>query len=309
MLFNSDSVEEWEAVLELYSVALKHHIASKNDDSLAELDHWYQVELPATLAHRTPPYLDSSELCKLMSWKLKRGKFRPTLAKQVATNSDHMVKRITEQAFRLARLNDPKEHPKNGQLSTLIKDGIKDMCDLKGVGPATASAIFCAAAPNLVPFMADETMASVPDLGPIKYTLPYYLKFADRVVAKAHELSLKGSKVNTPHLVEKALWTDVMLQQYNVPRHSTSSNATAKKTVASEAVASLEVKEPEQKKEKEPEQKEEKEPEQKGENGDKDTHSRKRKGRASVIEKDEVSAMAKPVKMPTRSSTRKRFSS
>lgn len=71
MLFNSDSAEEWDAILDKYSIALDHHVASKKDDALAGLDEWYQSTLPAILATRKPQSIDSSELCKLMSWKLK----------------------------------------------------------------------------------------------------------------------------------------------------------------------------------------------------------------------------------------------
>ncbi|KAF9174233.1 hypothetical protein BGX20_000465 [Mortierella sp. AD010] len=112
------------------------------------------------------------------------------------------------------------------------------MAELKGVGPATASAILCAGAPDSVPFMADETMDSVPGLGTIAYTIPYYLKFATKVIEKADELKGKGSKsVNSPHLVEKALWTDYMIDKYGIeresatPKTSASTNASAKRKV------------------------------------------------------------------------------
>lgn len=70
--------------------------------------------------------------------------------------------------------------------------------------------------------MADETMASVPGLGPIAYTIPYYIKFATRVIEKAKHLKEKGStKVTSPHLVEMALWSEYMLDKYKVPRKAT----------------------------------------------------------------------------------------
>lgn len=58
-------------MLDKYSIALDHHVASKKDDALAMLDEWYQSTLPTILATRKPQSIDSSELCKLMSWKLK----------------------------------------------------------------------------------------------------------------------------------------------------------------------------------------------------------------------------------------------
>lgn len=90
------------------------------------------------------------------------------------------------------------------------------------------TAILCAGAPESVPFMADETMDSVPGLGTIAYTIPYYLKFATKVIEKAALLKSKGSlKVNTPHTVEMALWTEYMLNKYNVPHEAVAAVATS----------------------------------------------------------------------------------
>ncbi|KAF9380824.1 hypothetical protein CPB97_008109 [Podila verticillata] len=222
MLFNSDSAEEWDAILDKYSIALDHHVASKKDDALAGLDEWYQSTLPAILATRKPQSIDSSELCKLMSWKLKRGKFRPNLAKLAASNTDSAVKLASQKAFALIS-------------SSSLKAAIAEMSSLKGVGPATASAILCAAAPDKVPFMADETMASVPGLGPIAYTPGYYLKFAEKVIDKAAALKGKGAKTSSPHLVEKALWTEYMLDKYIEKKVTSSSSAQSAVKKSSEA--------------------------------------------------------------------------
>ncbi|KAG0309944.1 hypothetical protein BGZ98_000032 [Dissophora globulifera] len=204
MLFNSTDITLWESILAQYPEALEHHVASKKDDSLLRLDHWYQITLPSLLTKRKPKCIDSDELCQLMSWKLKRGKFRPSLAKLAASNADADVKRISQDAFAL--------------IASDIKAAITKMAELKGVGPATASAILCAGAPSKAPFMADETMDSVPGLGTIAYTIPYYLKFATKVIEKAAQLKAKGSTVDSPHLVEKVLWADYMLNKYGVQR-------------------------------------------------------------------------------------------
>ncbi|KAF8924476.1 hypothetical protein EDD21DRAFT_415415 [Dissophora ornata] len=210
MLFDSSDIAIWESVLAQYPDALQHHVANKKDDSLLALDEWYQTTLPSVLDSRKPKRIDSEELCRLMSWKLKRGKFRPSLAKLAASNADADVMRISQEAFALVASN--------------LKAAITKMADLKGVGPATASAILCAGAPSEVPFMADETMDSVPGLGTIAYTIPYYLKFATKVIEKAALLKAKGSTtVHSPHLVEKALWADYMLDKYNVQRKNSRS--------------------------------------------------------------------------------------
>ena len=86
-------------------------------------------------------------------------------------------------------------------------------------------AILCAGAPDKVPFMADESVDSVPGLGKIAYNLTYYLKFAAKVIDKAAQLKKTDSKVNSPHLVELALWADMMTDKFNLPRPSSSSSS------------------------------------------------------------------------------------
>ena len=50
----------------------------------------------------------------------------------------------------------------------------------------------CAAAPEVAPFMADEAVLSVPDLGKLDYTQKHYLAYASKIQEKAKELSTLG---------------------------------------------------------------------------------------------------------------------
>ena len=50
----------------------------------------------------------------------------------------------------------------------------------------------CAAAPEEAPFMADEAVLSVPDLGKLDYTQKYYMAYASKVQEKAKQLSTLG---------------------------------------------------------------------------------------------------------------------
>ncbi|KAG0283109.1 hypothetical protein BGZ96_012530 [Linnemannia gamsii] len=215
MLFNNTDPKAWDSALALYPEAFKALAATKTDQSIIALDQWYQTDFPLILASRSPCYINHDEIVKLVAWKLKRGKYRPALAKMVAEHADSLVRRTSQQAFEIiASKND-------------LKAAISKMSELKGVGPATASAILCAGAPDKVPFMADESVDSVPELGKIAYTLAYYLKFATRVIDKATRLKTAGSAVNSPHLVELALWADMMTDKFNLPRPSASAAAVA----------------------------------------------------------------------------------
>eukprot|EP00058_Branchiostoma_floridae_P021674 XP_002607164.1 hypothetical protein BRAFLDRAFT_68041 [Branchiostoma floridae] len=86
-----------------------------------------------------------------------RGKFRPRLQQLVESNMPEVVEETSRKAF--------------NKLPN-ISSAINELSKLKAVGPATATAILAAAAPELVPFMADESMLSTPGLGPVQYTLP-----------------------------------------------------------------------------------------------------------------------------------------
>ncbi|KAF9118599.1 hypothetical protein BGW39_001020 [Mortierella sp. 14UC] len=225
MLFNSSDPADWNAALALYPQAFKALVATKADQSIIALDSWYQTEFPALLASRSPQYITHDEIVKLVAWKLKRGKYRPALAKMVAEHADTVVRRTSQEAFKLVHQGD-------------LKAGITKMSELKGVGPATASAILCAGAPDKVPFMADESVDSVPGLGKIAYNLAYYLKFAAKVIDKAAQLkTVGGADVDTPHLVELALWADMMADKFGIPRPDVDKKAQKQKKEESAATS------------------------------------------------------------------------
>ncbi|CAA6657677.1 unnamed protein product [Spirodela intermedia] len=121
--------------------------------------------------------MSKPELSKLMQWKLSRGKWRKR------------------------RSNPPPEGLR--ALPDLSK-AISELTTLKGVGPATASAVLAAYAPDLGPFMSDEAMMAA--LGNKEYTLKQYLAFARKLQKKAKELTEEGCPF-TASDVERALWS------------------------------------------------------------------------------------------------------
>eukprot|EP00850_Spirogloea_muscicola_P004344 SM000018S03709 [mRNA] locus=s18:971871:972639:+ [translate_table: standard] len=94
-----------------------------------------------------------------------------------------------------------------------VRAAVGHLAALKGVGPATASAVLAAYAPEAAAFMSDEAMEAVLD-GPKEYTLRRYLSFAEALQAKAKELGRlqeAGAALTTSDL-ERALWATAVLE-------------------------------------------------------------------------------------------------
>ncbi|XP_071716521.1 uncharacterized protein [Rutidosis leptorrhynchoides] len=187
MDFKNSDVLEWKKSLSAYDTIIE---SIKTKPDLITLNNFYCKDLPLIIHQRNPnPHITTSELTKLMQWKLTRGKWRPRLLDFVSSLDDETVISASQKAFK--SLPD-------------VSKAISELTVLKGVGPATASAVLAAYAPDVAPFMSDEAMVAA--LGNSKdYTLKQYLVFVDKLQAKSKELSTKGD-VFTPTDVERALW-------------------------------------------------------------------------------------------------------
>ncbi|KAI3460123.1 hypothetical protein Pfo_016786 [Paulownia fortunei] len=162
--------------------------------NLISFDDFYRKELPNLLHQRDPnPYITTDELSRLMQWKLARGKWRPRLLSFVSSLDDAVVRDASGKAF--ASLPD-------------VSKAVSELTVLKGVGPATASAVLAAYAPDVAPFMSDEAMVAV--IGDAKdYSLKRYVVFAEKMQDKAKELS-SLEDLFTPSDVERALWSSTV---------------------------------------------------------------------------------------------------
>ncbi|KAJ7305731.1 hypothetical protein JRQ81_010097 [Phrynocephalus forsythii] len=200
-LYSRSDPAYWRAALDLYPDAVK--AKGHKQRNLLALDKWYQEELPMAITQRKEKYLTKEELVKLMEWKLTRGKFRPRLQQLVATNASQSVEDCTRKAFEL--LPD-------------VAAAVKELSKLKAVGPATASAILAAGAPEAAAFMADEAVESIPGLAPVQYTLQHYLLYLDQVQSCVERLNrVDKEKTWTPHLVERCLWASAVADKLRLP--------------------------------------------------------------------------------------------
>ncbi|XP_026114098.1 uncharacterized protein LOC113092646 isoform X1 [Carassius auratus] len=200
-LYHCEDPAVWRALHAKYWSVLeaKAAVKGKNAGKLLQLDKWFQEELPAAISARSERSLTHAELVKIMEWKLTKGKFRPRLQQLIGSNSEEAVQSSTSKAFGL--MPD-------------VQAAITELCKLKGVGPATASAVLVAGAPGEVAFMADEAVESIAELRPVEYTAKHYALFLQKILNKSSRLNkVDGQRDWTPHRVEQCLWAWAVANQ------------------------------------------------------------------------------------------------
>ena len=185
-LWSSELRSEWNAALASYEDVLARQGVAR----LPELDRWYRDELPAAVASRQPAHVTHAELVRVTEWKMARGVWRGRNLALVRGNDAALVARTSAAA--LAAIPHPTA-------------AIAGLAELAGVGPATASAVAAAAAPEIYPFLDELVAAQVPLSGKLTYTVGYYVRYATALRERAAQLG----RLWTPVLVERALWASV----------------------------------------------------------------------------------------------------
>jgi hypothetical protein len=184
-LWKSTAEKDWRRALERYD----HVVDAQGVARLPELDRWSRHELPGMVAARAAPHVTLPELVRLTEWKMARGVWRAPNLVLVRSNLPAQVVGTSTAALAAA------PHP-SAPIATLAK--------LKGVGPATASAVASAFLPEVYPFFDELVAAQVPGLGAVAWTLGYYTRYADALRTRAAQLGDGW----TPVMVERALWSN-----------------------------------------------------------------------------------------------------
>lgn len=184
-LWSSSRPAEWRDALGRYEDV----IAQQGVARLPELDRWYRDDLPKSIARRKAPHVTHAELVRLTEWKMARGVWRARNLVLVRGNPAEAV--VDASTAALAKIPHPTAP-------------IAGLAKLDGVGPATASAVAAATAPDAYPFFDEIVAGQVPGLGTVAFTLGYYARYADALRGRAKELG-RGW---TPAAVEQALWSN-----------------------------------------------------------------------------------------------------
>ncbi|MEO6878110.1 MAG: hypothetical protein ABI205_06480 [Gemmatimonadaceae bacterium] len=185
-LWNSQSIVTWRGALDAYEAV----VAAQRVAALPELDRWYRHDLGSAIVARRAPHVTSAELVELTEWKMARGVWRaPNLVLVRGNTADSVIETSTRALAAVPHPTSP--------IATLAK--------LHGVGPATASAVVAAFAPQSYPFFDELVAAQVPTLGKVAWTLKYYGAYAAALRERAEQLGGRW----TPAMVERALWSHV----------------------------------------------------------------------------------------------------
>lgn len=173
-LYTSRDLAEWSRACSGYGDALASHAAAKNKPELVALDKWLRVELPPVVRSRSPPHVTQVELSRIVRWKLMMGKVRPNLQKYADEANPALVKESSLKSFALCD-------------SVKLDKAFSALVDpLKGVGPATASAILGAYTDD-VPYCFDEVLLAS---GEAKdYSMREALSYTAKMRQVAHELN------------------------------------------------------------------------------------------------------------------------
>eukprot|EP00195_Chlamydomonas_chlamydogama_P011451 CAMPEP_0202903554 /NCGR_PEP_ID=MMETSP1392-20130828/25132_1 /ASSEMBLY_ACC=CAM_ASM_000868 /TAXON_ID=225041 /ORGANISM="Chlamydomonas chlamydogama, Strain SAG 11-48b" /LENGTH=303 /DNA_ID=CAMNT_0049590789 /DNA_START=42 /DNA_END=953 /DNA_ORIENTATION=- len=209
-LWKSGGPTDWHKALHSVDEAVR----CTGKDRLQLLEEWFRTKLPKDLGARDPqPYLTREELVKLVDWKLTHGKWRPKLLEYAKDQDEKDVKEISEKALKALQGCVPGQRDK-------VQSALQTLTALKGVGPATASAVLAAACPH-VPFMSDEALEAA--VGKRDYTVKVYMSLVEALQNKAQQLNEQQQQQEeevlqpvvawTAGLVEQALWASAVLSR------------------------------------------------------------------------------------------------
>lgn len=189
MIYNINDLNIWLSIEKRY----KDMMELKGGIKLLELD-LYCEQLMNEYNTRPMIIFNKNDLMQLIQWKFTKGKPRYPLIKQIESNSDETVQKCVKNAF--------IEASKTTNSNVANKKAIEYICQLKGIGPATASAILSLYQPHIYSFMDDEIIEALYDKKR-GYTIPIYLAVNERCIQISNQLNSLLSTTSLPNKHKK----------------------------------------------------------------------------------------------------------
>jgi hypothetical protein len=176
--------------------------------------------------------ITKKELLEIIKWKFAVGKPRHVLMKLLNANTETSVKENSMAAISQAGEIPSQEGTSKSKTSksqeVTVKSALEHLTKLKGVGPATASAVLTLVRPDTFCYMYDEVIDCF--LPKRTYTMPVYL------TANAACLEIANKKLEgwTPSRVARTLWVAARVcasggQDHTLENDSTGGKRTTEK--------------------------------------------------------------------------------
>jgi len=194
----------WSSDRDMWITALRscsERVEKYGRSDLAALDSWFYRDLPLKLAGMPAEerHISSGDLVKIIEWKLKRGTWRPKLLDFAKAVPEEVIKEASQQAYRVA---ENASYSSDEEYVKCCRTALEPLLKIKGIGPASASAILTASSSSF-PYFSDEAMELA--LSKKKdYTVKRYIEYILAVRGKARELSSKDH-IWTERDVERAI--------------------------------------------------------------------------------------------------------
>ncbi|KAF6837755.1 DUF1479 domain protein [Colletotrichum plurivorum] len=171
---------EFKQLFENYEPLINSISASKGakpgQKTLQELDGFRFVEAPALFSQDNPKRaMNHDDIKLLVDWKLRHGKFRPTLMKLVSSNDSSTAEETVKDG--IEAYHDASD----------LESALKLLTKLKGIGPATASLLLSVHYPERVLFFSDEAYYWLCNKGQ-KASLKYNMKEYESLSTEARKL-------------------------------------------------------------------------------------------------------------------------
>lgn len=195
-LSKCDDKEIWSLVEKQFSKVVAHLKGFK------EIESEYH-RIGRSFEDESKESITKEDLLTIVRWKFAVGKPRHALMKHLTSNTESLVRELSASSIATAR--NSTESDKDSS-----KKSLEEFAKLKGVGPATASALLALVQPDLFAYMYDEVIECF--LPKRTYTLSTYMVLNKNCSRIARNLGDGW----TPSRVATVLWTAARAEAHDL---------------------------------------------------------------------------------------------